>query len=231
MVTAVYTTNMAGCNQWTPTVNPRDMTHVRNWKNYLILALFVTVGILLFLRSCQAPPVVDLREIAYQDTIRVLREQAAQVQAQQDTIFARVRERTKRDSITIINQDKRIAEARRRERDAVVKISDQTKQDHPEVVEALAAKDTTIMELIVKIDTLQEQNGYLKEQLAALQHLDVQEDEIQSRMMQECGTRVDELTARAEKAEKKAAKVPVLKRVVVWLIGGLFVETVILLSN
>lgn len=209
--------------------NAEEKTHVRrNWKNYLIAFLAIAVTLLWF-RGCDKPaPVDDHREMAYQDTIRVLRAQVATIDAKEDSIYASATDRFKRDSITIKKQDRRIAVARAREREAEAKISELTKQEHPEVVAALAAKDTTIMEMQNKVDSLQASNYISMKQLTALEHLDISEDRIRGRMIEECEARREQMRQDLEAANKKAEKVPVLKKVITWLGVALVIETTIL---
>lgn len=209
--------------------NAQEKTHVRNWKNYLIGLLAIGITVLWFARGCDKPaPVVDVRETAYQDTIRALRAQVATIDAKEDSIFSSATDRFKRDSITIKQQDRRIAVARVREREAEAKISELTKQEHPEVVAALAAKDTTIMEMQNKVDSLQASNYISMKQLTALEHLDINEDRIKAQMIQECEARREQMRQDLEVANKKAAKVPILKKVITWLGVALVIETGIL---
>src|SRR5688572_6528645 len=112
-------------------------THVRNWKNYLIGLLVIAVTLLWFTRSCDNPPADDSKERAYQDTIRTIRAQDAVNDAKQDTIYAQAAKQLKQKDITIERQNKRIAAANARAVAAEAKISQLTKDEHPEVVEAL----------------------------------------------------------------------------------------------
>lgn len=209
--------------------NAQEKTHVRNWKNYLIGLLVIGITVLWFARGCDKPAlVVDPRETAYQDTIRVLRAQAATVEAKEDSIYADAKDRFKRDSITIKQQDRRIAAARIRAQTAEAKILQITRDEHPEVVAALAAKDTLAMELQNKVDSVSAHYYVAMKQLAALEHLDIDNDRIQARMIMECEGRGARLQADLDEANKKAEKVPVLKRVITWLGVALVIETAVL---
>lgn len=209
--------------------NPQKATHVRNWKNYLIGILVILVTLLWFTHSCQNPPPVDdQKEIAYQDTIRALKAQVATMQHKKDSVFQDATKQIERAAQTIKQQDKRIAAARKREMEAVAKISELTKQEHPEVVEALAAKDTTIMEITLKADSLQQNLFMVTKQLQALEHFDVVQERAQAKMIQECEARREEDRQKREQAEKQAQKVPGLKKVIVWLGVALAIETAIL---
>lgn len=205
-------------------------THVRNWKNYLIGFLALAVTLLWFTRGCDNPPLQDdLKEIAYQDTIRIIRSQMATVDAKQDSIFAKVADRIKRDSVTIKQKDSKIGVAERRAAAAEAKISQLTRDEHPEVVEALAAKDTVILELKSKVDILQASLYDAGKQLTALEHLDIDENRLKARMDQECVVRTQQLKQDLEEATEKAEKVPVLKRVITWLGVALIIETAVLI--
>lgn len=209
--------------------NAQEKTHVRNWKNYLIGLLAIGITVLWFARGCDKPaPVVDTRETAYQDTIRALRAQVATIDAKEDSIFSSATDRFKRDSITIKRQDRRIAAAVVRAQAAEAKITQITRDEHPEVVAALAAKDTVQMEMQNKVDSLQASNYIMMKQLTALQHLDIDEDRAKARMIQECEARREQMRQDLEAANKKAEKVPVLKRVITWLGVALVIETAIL---
>jgi hypothetical protein len=210
--------------------NEPKPTHVRNWKNYLIAVLAVITTLSWFTRGCERKPIQeDKMETAYQDTIRILRAQEAINEARQDSIYSKATRKRKADSVFIKQQDKRIAAASMRAREAEAKISQITRDEHPEVVAALAAKDTVIQEMQVKVDSLQSSLLTVNKQLVDLQHLDVDEDRIQSQMMQQCETRRQQMGQDLQAANKKAEKVPRLKRVIAWLGAIVVIETAILI--
>jgi DNA repair exonuclease SbcCD nuclease subunit len=204
-------------------------THVRNWKNYLIAALSIALTVMWFARGCEKPEVIDLKEIAYQDTIRVLKLEKAQNRAQKDTVYLNITKRLTKDSVTRQQQNKRIAAANRRAAQAEAKISELTRQQHPEVVAALQANDTVKLEMQAKIDSLQASLYMAGKQLTELQRLDIDSERIGEQMMAACEERLADVLDDLGKANKQADKVPVLKRVVMWLGAIVIIETGVLI--
>lgn len=168
------------------------------WEFIVIIALLA----IFVLRECTRHTPTDSGKTYYEDTIKVLRQEKAVIQARQNDQVKVSNAKGKSDSAQISRMDSKIQALQKKAVGQRVVI-ESVIIDNPALKSYIDTQQEIIFELQVEVDTLKSQIAFREMLYADLVALDYQEDKFEAQMQIESSKRIADLEKQLKKKSPK----------------------------